>query len=74
MSYFPVIIKTAHLKEIRAMVEEHMKMPFNLAFQKFSGTWQTTGVAIGYCQFNIMCTYLYRFRKDEYTWYMHDTR
>ena len=66
MSYFPVIVKTKHLKKMR----EHMErvnggMPFYEIFQKRISPFP-------YSQFNIMCTYLFEFHKDDYEWYVHD--
>lgn len=51
MSYFPIIIKTAHLKEIRDFIVSHMNLTtFQEAFYIFS----RRGVSM-YSQFNIMC-------------------
>lgn len=66
MSYFPVIVKVEHLRGIREMIEKHNKKPFNLAFQEFT----KRGFS---CQFNIMCTYLFNYHRDDYVWYTHDT-
>jgi hypothetical protein len=69
MSYFPILIKTAHLKELRAFIMTHMKAnTFNKAFFDFSAE----GIAM-YSQFNIMCAFLWYEKRDEYAWYMHDT-
>jgi len=66
MSYFPVIIKTKHLKEIREFISEHNgRRPFNEVFREFADR-------AFYSQFNLMCTYLWSFRRDEYRWYVHD--
>ena len=66
MSYFPVIIKTKHLKEIREFISDHNgRRPFNEVFREFADR-------AFYSQFNLMCTYLWSFRRDEYRWYVHD--
>jgi hypothetical protein len=40
--------------------------PFNEIFKELS-------IKAYYSQFNIMCAYLFHFRRDEYRWYVHDT-
>jgi hypothetical protein len=62
MSYFPVIIKTKHLQELREYIEKYHNTSFNEAFFKFSDQL--------YAQFNIFCTYLWNFHKNEYVWYV----
>jgi hypothetical protein len=69
MSYFPVVVKTSHLKDLRYFVEKKWKKSFPQAFAEFSK-------AIGwgkYSQYNIMCAYLWFNKKEEYRWYVHDT-
>ena len=64
MSYFPVIIKTSHLSELRDYIANYHNMSFNEAFHE--------KIAIdGYSQFHIMCTFLFTFKRDEYKWYVH---
>ena len=66
MSYFPVIIKRAHLAEIREHIRRHLgKSTFDEAFQTFSGY---------FSQFNIFCAVLW-WREDlrsQYSWYVND--
>ena len=51
MSYFPIIVRTVHLKEIRDFITKHMNSTsFEHAFKIFS----RRGVSM-YSQFNIMC-------------------
>ena len=64
MSYFPVIIKTSHLADLRDYVAKYHNMSFNEAFLHKI----TSSV---YSQFHIMCAYLFKFKRDEYKWYVH---
>jgi hypothetical protein len=68
MSYWPVIIKTSHLKDMRAYIEKYHgnNMSFNELFYDISGKYPVY-------QFNLMCAYLYNFKRDEYKWYAHRT-
>ena len=64
MSYFPVIVKLSHLKEMRDHIANRYNCTFDEAFlHNISRT--------AYSQFGVMCTYLYAFKRDEYTWYVH---
>ena len=68
MSYFPVIVKTAHFVELRKFISrQHHNQSFNDVFLQMisNGTY--------YSQFNIMCTYLYHYHRQDYRWYVHDT-
>lgn len=47
MSYFPVIIKTAHFKDMREYISKHHGKPFNDVFHDIISTQ-------GFCQFCIM--------------------
>lgn len=64
MSYFPVIIKTIHLKLLRDFISHRHNMTFDEAFRNVIN-------ADSYSQFGIMCAYLWTFYRDEYTWYVH---
>lgn len=64
MSYFPVIIKTEHLKELRDFISHYHKLSFNQAFL-------VNVSSQPYSQFAIMCTYLFHYRRDDYKWYIH---
>eukprot|EP01036_Dinobryon_divergens_P026069 gene26069-34674_t len=61
MSYFPMIVKTAHLKEIRDFISRHHKMSFNEAFYNFTSS-------NFYSQFNIFCAYLFHYHRSDYVW------
>ena len=67
MSYFPVIIKTSHLKDIREFIANRFNLTFDEAFYHNISTAEKSS----YSQFHIMCTYLFTFKRDEYTWYVH---
>ena len=69
MSYFPVIIKKRHMKDIRDFINAHLgTTDFDASFGSFAA-----GGFGKYSQFNIFCAYLFWKRKEEYTWYIHDT-
>jgi hypothetical protein len=67
MSYFPVVVKTSHMKLMR----EYFFKAHNTTiddpniFRKY--------MAAEFSQFNGMCAYLWHFHREEYTWYTHDT-
>ena len=63
MSYFPAIIKRSHLKDIRDHISQHHNKSFDEAFYDISGQ--------PYSQFGIFCAYLYKYKRDEYKWYVH---
>lgn len=68
MSYFPVIIKTAHIKAIRERIlsQFNHSLTFNEIFRLHMAN---DGM---YSQFNIFCTVLYEDFHDDYVWYVHD--
>eukprot|EP00966_Prymnesium_polylepis_P214707 4972113-Prymnesium_polylepis.1 len=61
MTFFPVIIRTAHFAEMRKSMEERHHMPFDRIFAKFSHT-------RAFSQFNIMMNWLFFHKRDEYAW------
>lgn len=65
MSYFPVIVRTQHIREMREYMEQRHGKPFDALFKEFL-------IGRAYSQFNIMCTYLFDKHRDEYRWYVHD--
>ncbi len=68
MSYFPVIIKTAHMKAIRERIVAHFN--YTLSFDDiFRMHMANDGM---YSQFNVFCTVLFENFHDEYIWYVHD--
>lgn len=65
MAYFPVIIKTKHLRLLREYLEKKYGKPFYDVFRlKIADRM--------FSQFNFFCTYLFYFHQDEYRWYAHD--
>ena len=61
MTYFPVVIKREHLKEIRDHITQHLgEVNFDMAFLKVAQT--------SYSQFNIFNTFLWYKKRDEYFW------
>lgn len=65
MSYFPVVIKTAHLRGMRDLIAHQHNQSFDTVFRNLSSRFF-------YSQFNIMCTYLFHYHRSEYRWYAHD--
>jgi hypothetical protein len=66
MSYFPVVVKASHLKDLREFIEKVYKAPFDQAFQQFAS-------GKSFSQFNIMCAYMYYFKREHYSWRMQDS-
>lgn len=66
MSYFPIVIKRSHLAPIREAIREYRnKSTFEEAYYDF--TFTNPGA-----QFNIMCTWLFLNKRDEYAWRLKD--
>jgi hypothetical protein len=66
MSYWPVVIKRAHLAEIREAIRlNRKKKTFEEAFWDFS--WDMVGA-----QFNMMCTWIFLHKRDEYVFRLKD--
>jgi hypothetical protein len=63
MSYFPMVVKTAHLREIRDHIARHHRAPFDEVFLNISSR-------MYYSQFNVMCAYLFHRHRDAYRWYV----
>lgn len=64
MSYFPVIIKTSHFRDMRDFISSQHNMSFDELFQaKLPRRF--------YSQFAIFCSYLFAHKRDEYRWYVH---
>ncbi|XP_065650893.1 uncharacterized protein LOC136079107 [Hydra vulgaris] len=66
MSYFPVTIKVAHLIDMRGYIEKLHNKSFAEVFGEavFKLGKGTEGCL---CQFAIMCNYVYRFHRSEYS-------
>ena len=54
------------MKEIRDFIAKKHNKSFDEVFYNIS-------TPAYYSQFNIMCTYLFYHKRDEYVWYLHDT-
>jgi hypothetical protein len=61
MSFFPFYIRLSHLRLLREYVERIHGKPFARVFQDFSK-------GDIFSQFNIMCTYLWYFHREDYEW------
>ena len=60
MSYFPVVIKRIHIYEFRLYVEKLWRKTFDEKFMDL--------IKNPFSQFNILCTYLFWNKRDEYVW------
>jgi hypothetical protein len=65
MSYYPVILKTRHIQEMRVYIEN---LHDGKSLQKMIH--ETKGK---YSIFSFMCTYIWYFHREEYVWYVSDT-
>jgi hypothetical protein len=70
MSYFPVIVKRAHLASLRAHVVEHWRNTTHLNRTFDEIFYNVTSWLMAY-QFDLMCTYLFYFKRNEYKFYAH---
>lgn len=72
MSFFPVTVKRSHFQDLRNYVQsihpdaDSFDDVFRDTFMNHSSTHLLS-------QFNIICTYLWHFKHNEYNWYIHDT-
>ena len=67
MNYFPVIIKTKHLVQLREYIENLHGSPFDDVFRKVIGKELVS-------QFSIMMNYCWYFHRDEYVWFMEESQ
>jgi len=70
MAYFPVIMKTAHIKEMREYIE---RLHGNKSLREELFLPMITAARGRYSQFSFMCAYIWHFHRDEYVWYASDT-
>ena len=69
MSYFPVILKTKHLSEIRKHIEEKSKNTnFNDVLKKYIRISRKYQSYPSFSQFHIMISYIWYYKKSEYFW------
>ncbi|XP_075254814.1 uncharacterized protein LOC142346189 [Convolutriloba macropyga] len=67
MNYFPVIVKTSHLKVVRESVLKHLPQ-----FSDFDDFYRRGVIEANrkYSQFNIIHQHLWKLKKDEYNWHL----
>jgi hypothetical protein len=70
MAYFPVIIKRSHLADLRAHVVEHWRTTTHLNRTFDEIFYNVTSWSMPF-QFDLMCTFLYYFKRNEYKFYAH---
>ena len=70
MSYFPVIIKRSHLKDLRDFIADRHNLTFDDAFYQNISAPSAVRLKL-FSQFDIMFTYLFTFKRSEYKWYIH---
>ena len=70
MNYFPVVVKTSHLKDIRGSILKHH--PEFTCFDDFfrRGIMQRGRI---YSQFNIMHQHLWKMKNEDYNWHLEAT-
>ncbi|XP_075263509.1 uncharacterized protein LOC142355139 [Convolutriloba macropyga] len=70
MNYFPVVVKTAHLKDIRLNILKH-----HPEFTNFDDFFRRGIIRArrGYSQFNIMHQHLWKLKFSEYNWHVEAT-
>ncbi|XP_075264871.1 uncharacterized protein LOC142357040 [Convolutriloba macropyga] len=67
MNYFPVIVKTSHLKIVRASVLKHLPQFVNFDDFFRRGIIESRRK---YSQFNIIHQHLWKLKNDEYNWHL----
>ena len=68
MNYFPVVIKTKHLIELRKYIENVHGEPFDKVFSKI--VLDIPNIA----QYHIMMNYVWYYHRDEYVWHMEESQ
>eukprot|EP00112_Aurelia_sp_Birch-Aquarium-sp1_P013758 Seg2934.4 transcript_id=Seg2934.4/GoldUCD/mRNA.D3Y31 product="hypothetical protein" protein_id=Seg2934.4/GoldUCD/D3Y31 len=66
MTYFPVIIKTEHLKEMREVLSKEQ----NKTFEEIYHDSRPDGNDRCICQFSFMCNYVWYHHREEYSWHL----
>ena len=70
MTYFPVIFKVQHVVEMRKFAEKRLGKPFLELFKKsfdFRNKYPWTDC---FCQYSIICNYLWYHHRDEYDFHL----
>ena len=70
MAYFPVIIKTKHIKEMREYIE---RINGGKSLREYLFLEMIDKSQGRYSQFSFMCAYIWEFHRNEYVWYGSDT-
>ena len=70
MNYFPVVVKTSHLKVVRSNILKHRS-----EFRNFDDFFQRGLIEKrrSFCQFNLMFHHLWKLKRDEYNWHLEAT-
>ena len=66
MTYFPVMIKTEHLKEMREVLSKEQ----NKTFEEIYRDSPSDGDHKCICQFSFICNYVWYFHREEYSWHL----
>eukprot|EP01089_Gocevia_fonbrunei_P003464 TRINITY_DN13439_c0_g1_i2.p1 TRINITY_DN13439_c0_g1~~TRINITY_DN13439_c0_g1_i2.p1 ORF type:complete len:210 (+),score=39.68 TRINITY_DN13439_c0_g1_i2:97-726(+) len=67
MTYFPVVIKTSHLAELRRYVVSIHGKSWHEVFRSILARPNSS-----YSQFNFMCNFVWHFHRDEYNWHLQE--
>ena len=71
MTYFPVVMKVAHIVEMREFVAKRHGKPFLEIFKKtFDFKNPSKNGADCLCQYSIMCNYVWYYHRDEYDFHL----
>jgi len=69
MSYFPVMIKAAHIRAMREYIERIHNKTMKEVFKIWHGKFGNMQLA----HFDPMCTWIWNKHRDEYSWHGYDT-
>ena len=70
-TYFPVIFKVQHIVGFRKFVENRFGKPFLEVFKKsFDFSNQTASGGDCFCQYSIICNYVWYYHRDEYDFHL----
>lgn len=70
MSYFPVVMKTEHVKGMREYIEKIHGKPFLEVFHEWIVRPEHQEIV---AHFHPMCIYMWHFHRDEYSWHSYHT-
>ena len=69
MNFFPVIIKTQHVTEIREYIEKVHRVSMYKAYITYADKFGHNKIS----HWDVMCTYLWHFHRDEYSWHIDES-